>query len=167
MFEVGSYIIYGKSGVCKVKAVGEPQLSGIDTEKLYYTLEPVYGSETIFIPIDAKVPMRSILGREEAQELLEQIPQLLAQFGAQLPELEQRELPNYYKSLLGTGEILDELRLLACIYAKKNSAERGGKKLCQTDKLYEGKAEELLFGELATALGVSKEEIAAGFNAEF
>ena len=99
MFEVGSYIIYGKSGVCKVKAVGEPQLSGIDTEKLYYTLEPVYGSETIFIPIDAKVPMRPILGREEAQELLEQIPQLLAQFGAQLPELEQRELPNYYKSL--------------------------------------------------------------------
>ena len=38
MFETGSYIMYGKTGVCKVKAVGEPQLSGIDTGKLYYTV---------------------------------------------------------------------------------------------------------------------------------
>lgn len=166
MFETGSYIMYGKTGVCKVKAVGEPQLSGIDAGKLYYTLEPVYGSETIFIPVDAKVPMRPILEKEEAQKLLEQIPQLLKQYGAQPPELEQRELPNYYKSLLETGNILDVLQLLAYIYAKKNSAERSGKKLCQTDKLYEGKAEELIFGELATALGVSKEEIAAGMKVE-
>ena len=70
---------------------------------------------------------------------------------------------------VGQGDVYkrqDVLQLLAYIYAKKNSAERGGKKLCQTDKLYEGKAEELIFGELATALGVSKEEIAAGMKAE-
>ena len=49
-------------------------------------------------------------------------------YTSQPPELEQRELPNYYKSLLETGNILDVLQLLAYIYAKKNSAERSGKK---------------------------------------
>ena len=160
MFEVGAYIMYGKSGVCKVKAVGDPQLSGIGVGEVYYTLEPVYGSETIFIPVDAKVRMRPILEKVSAEQLMGEIPALLKEFSEQIPQMEQRELPNYYKSLLESGEISDVLRLLACIYEKRRSMEKGGKKLCQTDKLYESKAEELLYGELAAALGIEKAEVA-------
>ncbi len=144
MFEVGSYIMYGKSGVCKVTAIGDPQLSGMDSGQEYYTLEPVYGSETIFIPINAKVLMRPILGKEYARKLLEQIPELLKKFSTQIPQLEQRELPNYYKSLLASGEVMDILRLLSYIYHKRANMEKGGRKLCQTDRLYENRAEELL-----------------------
>lgn len=159
MFEVGAYIMYGRSGVCKVREVGKPQLSGMDMDRLYYTLEPLYGSETIFIPVDAKVCMRPILSRQEAEEMLEQIPALLDRYREEIPVLEQRELANYYKSLLETGEFLDTLRLLAYIGVKRNNAEKGGKKLCQTDKVYGSKAEELIYGELAIALELEWEQL--------
>ena len=41
MYQVGDLIVYGGTGVCRVMEVG-PQTGG----RLYYTLEPVYGSPT-------------------------------------------------------------------------------------------------------------------------
>ena len=43
MYQVGDLIVYGGTGVCRVMEVG-PQTGG----RLYYTLEPVYGSCRIF-----------------------------------------------------------------------------------------------------------------------
>ena len=145
MFEVNAYLMYAKCGVCQVAAVGEPQCAGLEAGQAYYTLRPVYGNETIFLPVDAKVALRPILAR-------------LEQYAAERPKMEQRALAGYYRDLLKSGEVLDALRLLGYIYGKRQG--KPAYKLCQTDRLYAARAEELLCGELAVALGVPREEIA-------
>ena len=42
MFEIGEYIVYGNTGVCKVAEKTKMAAPGAKTDKLYYTLEPVY-----------------------------------------------------------------------------------------------------------------------------
>ena len=42
MFEIGEYIVYGNTGVCKVAEKTKMVAPGAKTDKLYYTLEPVY-----------------------------------------------------------------------------------------------------------------------------
>ena len=70
MYQVGDLIVYGGTGVCRVMEVG-PQTGG----RLYYTLEPVYGSCRIFTPVEnSKVLMRPIVTRQEAERLIDEIP---------------------------------------------------------------------------------------------
>ena len=53
MYLVGEYIVYGTSGVCKVEAVGPMQMSGVNKDKLYYTLAPLYSKGSkFFTPVD-------------------------------------------------------------------------------------------------------------------
>ena len=52
MFEVGDLIIYGYQGVCRVDSIGQSDISGVPSDKLYYTLVPLYGSGKIMIPVD-------------------------------------------------------------------------------------------------------------------
>ena len=52
MYHTGEFIVYGTSGVCEVTAVGQPAFAR-DEGRLYYTLTPVYGTETIYIPVDS------------------------------------------------------------------------------------------------------------------
>ena len=53
--------MYGISGVCRVAKIGKPQFASGDHKKLYYTLVPEYGTETIYAPVDTTVFMRPIL----------------------------------------------------------------------------------------------------------
>lgn len=43
----------------------------------------------------------------------------------------------------------------------------GGKKLCQTDKIYEDKVEQLMFGELSIALDRDRDEVRSRFIERF
>ena len=62
MFQKGDLIVYGNMGVCRVEAVEAPAgLPGAGEKKLYYKLDPVYETGTVYIPVDAKVFMRPIL----------------------------------------------------------------------------------------------------------
>ena len=53
MYQAGDRIIYGGSGVCQVKAV--VPLEGSREDRLYYTLEPIYGSGIVYAPVDGPV----------------------------------------------------------------------------------------------------------------
>ena len=75
MFEIGEYIIYGNTGVCKVGEVTKMAAPGTDGDRLYYALEPVYDKGCrLFTPVDnQKVKMRPILTKEEADALIKQM----------------------------------------------------------------------------------------------
>ena len=42
MFEKGEYVVCGNKGVCVVEDVTTLNISGIDQERKYYILKPVY-----------------------------------------------------------------------------------------------------------------------------
>ena len=71
MFEIGSLLIYDTTGVCKVLEIGVPcGLPVANKDRMYYKLAPVFGSGTIYIPVDTKVFMRKVITHEEAEALI-------------------------------------------------------------------------------------------------
>ena len=78
MFQKGEFIIYASRGVCEIIDISTINISGMNREKLYYFLRPVNDRDAkIFIPVESdKNRMRSILTEEEAQALIDSIPQI-------------------------------------------------------------------------------------------
>ena len=50
MYPVGSLLVYGRNGVCRVREIAPRPGNGAAPERLYYTLKPLYTTETIIIP---------------------------------------------------------------------------------------------------------------------
>ena len=160
MFVKGDIIVYGLTGVCRVDDV--KPLSGVkaaEKGKLYYVLTPLYQNGTIYAPVDSeKVYIRKIMTREQAQELIALIPGI---DGEAYNNANLQLLNEHYRELISShdGEALIELT--KSIYAKKKAAQEQKRKIGQVDEEYMKRAEELLFGELAAALGIEKDDVPA------
>ena len=78
MFHTGDYVVYGNNGVCRVEGIGTLEVSGMPQDRLFYTLHPLYmKGSTLFTPVDnSKVIIRPVLSKEEAKELIREIPNL-------------------------------------------------------------------------------------------
>ena len=75
MYTIGEKIIYGENGVCTVAKVAPLESSGA-SNKLFYHLEPLIGSGVYFAPVDSGAFMRPVISREEAEALIEAIPNI-------------------------------------------------------------------------------------------
>ena len=156
MYQVGDLIVYGESGVCRVTEVAERK-SADGTKRLFYTLQPLYQTCTIFTPADRpRVFMRPVISREEAERLIALIPEIRAE--ADHSSI-QRELVEHYRTAIASHDCGDLIRLTMSIYAKNQQAQARGRKAGAVDETFRRRAEELLFGELAAALDIPREEV--------
>ena len=75
MFELGELVVCGSKGVCTVEEVTKLNMPGVNRERDYYVLKPVYNfGTTVYIPVDTgNDSMRKILSLEEAKELIHTI----------------------------------------------------------------------------------------------
>ena len=114
MFQKGDLIVYGNMGVCRVEAVEAPAgLPGAGEKKLYYKLDPVYETGTVYIPVDAKVFMRPILTHAQAEALIGRIPEIEENpCGGK----DQQMLAEHYRSLMRTHDCDDLVQLIKTIY---------------------------------------------------
>ena len=156
MYQPGDLIIYGGEGVCRVESVGPLALSDVKSDKLYYTLQPLYRSGTVFAPVESKVFMRPVIDREEAEGLVRAIPDIEER------HLEGRNLRiagEYYQKMMDSHNCADLVQLIKTIYSKQQSAQAAGRKGGQVDERYRKRAEETLYGELAVALDIPKDSV--------
>ena len=157
MYSIGDKIMYGGTGVCVVEQITSMKMSSADQPRDYYVLRPLYQSGTIQIPVDnVKVPIRPIMTRSEAETLVDGIPDIAATI---CYEKNLTALRNYYQQQINTYDCRDLVRITKSIYAKKKDAEQRQKKIGMTDEKFLRRAEELLFGELAVALDISREAV--------
>lgn len=157
MYSIGDKIMYGGTGVCVVEQITSMKMSSADQPRDYYVLRPLYQSGTIQIPVDnVKVPIRPIMTRSEAETLVDGIPDIAATI---CYEKNLTALRNYYQQQINTYDCRDLVRITKSIYAKKKDAEQHQKKIGMTDEKFLRRAEELLFGELAVALDISREAV--------
>ena len=149
MFQKDDYVIYGNSGICRVEDVGVPENYPIvRAGRLYYTLVQVFGSGTIYAPVDTQVYMRNILTKQEAETLIEQIPEIEAEaFAGQ----DVRTLSENYRE--------DLVRLIKTIFQKKQSIAGSGKKLAKTEQDFDRVAKDLLHQEFSIALEIPLEAV--------
>lgn len=156
MYQVGEKIVYGSVGVCEIEAVGSLNMQGVNKERDYYTMFPVYQSGRIFAPVDTAVFHRPIMTREEALALIGRIPDIRQDV---YENRNPRLLNEHYQSYFKSGACEDLVRLIRSIYAKGKQAEGNGRRLSQVDETCMRRAEELLHNELACALGIRPEEV--------
>ncbi len=155
MFQVNDLIVYGQIGVCKITDISVPDFCK-DSNRLYYTLEPVSRRGTVFCPVDTNVYMRPVLCREEAEELIKMIPSIAA---ASCTASNMQELNHRYSELMRSHNYEDLLSLLISIYNKKNSRVQNNQKIGTVDETYMKRAESLLYSELSISLGIPEDAV--------
>ena len=69
------------------------------------------------------------------------------------------QLAEHYKASLSTHDCSDLIELSMSIYAKKQFAEQQKRKFGVVDEKFMKRAEDLLFGELAAALNIPKDQV--------
>lgn len=156
MFEIGEYIVYGNTGVCKVGEVTKMAAPGEKGDKMYYTLEPVYDKGCrLFTPVDnQKVKMRPVLTRQEADELIGQIKEIDLLWVSDEKNREQ-----VYKDAIRTCNCVEWIRIIKTLYIRRQSRLAAGKKVTSSDAKYLHLAEESLYGELSVVMGIPKDEV--------
>ena len=156
MFEKGEYIHYGNSGVCVVDDVTTMKLEGIDQEKEYYVLAPLWTKgNKIYTPVDGKkVVTRKILTESEALELIDEIPSI-----KELMIENDRDREERYKEAMRTGDCRASVSVLKTLHSRKLERQAAGKKVTSADERYMKAAEDQLYGELAAALNLQKDQM--------
>lgn len=157
MYQKGEYVIYGNNGICRIAEIGVPVGTPLGRSgKEYYTLVPVFGSGSIYAPLDTKVFMRPILTKEQAEELIVRIPQIQ---GEDTEGKDVRALSESYKDCLDTHQCEDLIRLIKTVYLKEKTMVENGKKLAKTEQEFGKLARELLHREFSMALEIPYEEV--------
>ena len=156
MFGIGDYVICGNKGVCEVENITALNISGVDREREYYILKPLYiNASTAYVPVDSpKESMRKVLKREEAEELIRAIPEipLLVITNDKLSE-------QTYKDCIRTNDCEDLVKIIKTIYTRKQKRMKAGRKVTAVDAKYFHMAEENLYGELAVSLNIRRQDV--------
>lgn len=158
MFSVGDKIIYGGEGVCTIEKIDSMSINGISKDKKYYFLTPLYRKGTIYAPIDTPVPMRNLISKEAAVNLINEIPKIEAR---EFSSINTKLLSEHYRSIIKSYKCEDLISVMKSIYIKRQKAIANGKKLGSVDESFLQKAENMLFGELAVALEIQIEQVDA------
>ncbi len=153
MYEVGTSVLYGRTGVCRVEGIGTPPFQKNDGHR-YYMLRSVFSTsgELIYIPVDTSVSIRPLINSGEASDYLNLFPQLKPKaFNSRRPA----ELIAHYQELLASCDLKSFLLLIKEVYFKQKEL----KKLGQVDTRYLKIAERLVCEELAAVLDTVPESI--------
>ncbi len=156
MFRTGDFIVYESRGICKVENIAELNLPGATRGQKYYELKPVYeeGGKIYSAVDNEKVIMRPMLTKEEAEQLIGEIPEIPEMW---IGDEKQREVK--YKEAMRSCDCRQWVSIIKTLYLRRESRLSQGKKTTNTDDRYFKKAGDNLHGELAMALGREKSEM--------
>lgn len=156
MFEKGDYIVYGSTGICEVMDITTMEMMDLPGDRKFYVLHPCRQKDgKIFTPVDnQKILMRKILTRQEAEELIEEMPEI-----EELEPVDDKQREEQYKQCLRSSECREWVRLIKSIYLRNQEREKLGKKLSSIDEKYGKLAQEILHDELSIPLEIPSEDI--------
>lgn len=156
MFGKGEYVVVGNKGVCAVEDITTLNISGVDKEREYYILKPVYMSgSTVYVPVDtANESMRRVLTKEEAKQLIDGIPEIPLITIANDKLLEQE-----YRGCMKSNCCEEWIKIIKTIYLRKQKRMEAGRKVTAVDAKYFRIAEDNLYGELAVVLNIPRNEV--------
>ena len=156
MFQKGEYVIYGSNGICLVQDITTLNIPGVDKNRKYYLLKPVYMSgSTVYTPVDtAETSLRHALSKEEADSLIESIPDIPL-----ITLSDEKTLGKTYKEYIRSNNCKAWVQLIKTIYLRKENRLMKGYKITALDNRYFNLAESSLYGELSIALGKSRDEV--------
>lgn len=156
MFQKGEYVIYGNNGICLIQDITTLNIPGVDKDRQYYLLKPVYASgSTVYTPVDtAETSLRHALSKDEADSLIRSIPNIPL-----IPLTDEKTLEKTYKEYMRSNSCKAWVQLIKTIYLRKERRIMKGYKVTALDNRYFNLAETSLYGELSIALGKPRDEV--------
>lgn len=158
MYQVGTRVIYGTHGVCRVVRQDERK---IDRKMVtYLVLEPEGqpGSQYL-VPAHnqaALAKLRPMIGREELESLFG-LPEVLN--SPWIPEENLRK--QTYREILAGGDRKALMQMVHRLYTHREAMFAHGRKFHLSDENFLRDGEKLLTSEVAAVLGLSLEEARA------
>ncbi len=150
--KIGTYVMYGKTGVCLVKE--KIVMSGGQ----YYVLSPVSDSRSsVYVPCDNATlvaRMCPLLTREEIDHLLSCADEVKMTW---IDDRNERGL--LCRTILGGGDRKELIRLLCCLMRKKVERLEIGKRLSTMDENTLQECVRLVQEEFSMVLGIEKSEV--------
>lgn len=156
MYQIGEKIIYGGNGVCVIDEIKIIEAPHTGEAQQYYVIRPMFQDCKISVPVDTTVFMRPVISQSEAEALVDSIPcvEVEPYYNSAL-----RQLQEYYDAKLNTHRCEDLLELTMSLHRKKLRMLEQKRKFGAIDERYMKRAEDLLFGELAAALDIQRDEV--------
>lgn len=156
MFENGTAVVYGTSGVCRVVAQEQKLVRGNYVD--YLVLRPVYDKNTTFyIPKNSEEVMaklRPLLSKDEILELIRSMPD------EDTVWIDDNNLRKQkYNQMIGQGDRRKLIKLIKTLYIHQNEMKAKGKSLHQSDEAILKQAEKLLNDEFALVLDIKPENV--------
>lgn len=156
MFEKGEYVVRGRNGVCRVTDVTTLNFGEVDKKRRYYVLTPVYQQTSkIYVPVDTQDgSLRRILTKDEIMRLIDSIPEIgTIEIG------NEKMCEELYRNSMQEPGCEGYVKVLKTLYLRRQKRQESGRKESAVDGKYQRMAEESLYGEIAVALGISREEV--------
>ncbi len=147
MFAIGDKIVYGEHGVCTVTKIAPVEVSGAVKGRMYYHLTPLIGSGIYFAPVDSGAFMRPVMGRSEAEALIDAMPGIEP---AICNDNRFNHVDAFYKELFRRHSC----EALVSIVKGLNTRNAERKTKSSRAEATMKRAKDMLHGELSVALGI-------------
>lgn len=152
MLEKDQLVMHENAGVCRL----------LGTETLdrkrgpYYVLCPIYDNgSTLYVPVDyGDTHLRPLMNRQEAMDLIYQLPQVEV-----LHFHSSHEQKQCASEILSSGDRLRLAQLTKTIYRNELRRRQSSKTTYSADHNLLRHLEDLLFGELAISLDISRDKV--------
>lgn len=158
MFQKDDFVYYAAGGVCRVADIQYAPLDNMPADRQYYILCSVHDTNGLmYVPVDSEaVFLRRLLTREEAQKLVEEIPELCA-----FEEPNAKALRARYVESMRTHEPREWVRVIKTVTARMRALAETSRtqRLSETERGYAEDAKRFLFAELSLALQIPLAEM--------
>lgn len=155
MYQVGDWVVYGIHGVCRIIGTEKQLVSRKRSQ--FLVLEPLTQSESRFyVPTEnpaALAKLKPVLSSTELDALLTSEE---AQQDIWIEEENRRK--QYYRELIGSGDRISLMKMIATLYRYKAAQAAAGRKFHQSDENFLRDAEKQLSSEIALAMTLSPQE---------
>ena len=156
MLDIGSCVIYGNHGLCRVEEILVPSFLERGKEKDYYRMiSAVDAGSTLYVPVDgAEDKIRDVISAEDAEELIDDI-----EFSPEIDLPEGKKAEPAIKDIIKRNLTDEMMGLVKTLRKIKAMREAEGKKFASLNEKYLTMAEKLLYTELAFSLKTEKDDI--------
>lgn len=154
--EIGSVLVYGSRGVCKVEGIKKECF--VSQEREYYLLRPMDDVKSlIYIPVDSDrldKQVRRVLTPGEIDHLISIMPDKA------VPWIENnRARAEAFKLVMDSGNREQMVQSIKTLYLHRQELAAVGKRLNVADEAVLGRMEKLLYDEFALVLNIRVDEV--------
>lgn len=156
MYQVGDFVVKVNNGVCRVEDIVELDgMSDVKGRKYYLMVPREDKNARLYVPVEGKNNnIRNVMSEDEAMAFIKRIPDIAVAW-IESDKMREQE----YKAAIRSGSPEQLVSIIKNIYRRNQERSEQGKKNTTIDERYYKQAENILYSELAFALGREKSEI--------